>query len=141
MTRRSNPFEDIERLFEQMSSQFDEMGGLDTAALGARTFDVDVAEYDDEITVVADLPGFESDDIDVAVSGRTLTISGDRESSIETDGEYVRHERRSESVRRSISLPADVAEEEASASYNNGVLTVSLPKLHADDESHDIDVE
>ena len=128
-------------MFERMSGQFDQMGGFDRSAMGARPFDVDVSEHDDEVVVTADLPGFERDDIGVSVSGRTLTIRADRESTTETDGEYVRHERRNESVRRSISLPEDVAEDEASASYKNGVLTVSLPKLHADDESHSIDVE
>jgi HSP20 family protein len=59
------------------------------------------------------------------------------------DGEYLRRERRSQSMKRSISLPEEIDEEGARASYSNGVLTVTLPKLAPDytDESRGIDID
>ncbi|WP_129114438.1 archaeal heat shock protein Hsp14 [Halegenticoccus tardaugens] len=151
MMRRSNPFEEIERMFERMSKQFDDMGrGWEggpmgsVGSMGAHGVTVDVADHDDEIVVTADLPGFEKEDIDLTVSERTLTVRADREAEDEREtGEFIRRERRSSSMSRSIRLPEEVDEDGASASYRNGVLTVTLPKLHAgeDEDSHRIDIE
>lgn len=144
MTRYTNPFEELDRMLERMSSQFERMD--------ARSFDpgvsmyginVDVRVAGDEIVVAADLPGFEKDDIDLSVSERTLTISAEREmDESDESGEYLRRERRSASLRRSVTLPEDVDEEHCSATYTNGVLTVTLPLLHVEeaDDSHHIDV-
>ncbi|QLG29097.1 Hsp20/alpha crystallin family protein [Halorarum halophilum] len=137
---RMTPFDDMNRVFDRMSRQFDETwGGIDQM----RRLDgpaVDVAEYDDEIVVVVDLPGLSKEDIDLSVRGDTLSISAER--SIEQDeeseeGAWVRRERRAESVRRRIGLPDEVHEDEASATYTNGVLTVTLPKVHVDDDGDD----
>ncbi|SDM04842.1 HSP20 family protein [Halogranum gelatinilyticum] len=155
MMRRSNPFDfsELDRMFERMSRQFEDMNrqlgsweGNVGEMVSHRGMAIDVAEHDDSLVVVADLPGFEKDDIDLTVAGQTLTIVAEREMASESgdeESEYLRRERRSESIRRSIRLPVDVDEEGASASYQNGVLTVSLPKFQADDEddSHHIDVQ
>ncbi|MFB6251591.1 MAG: Hsp20/alpha crystallin family protein [Halobellus sp.] len=58
---------------------------------------------------------------------------------MDEDDRYVHRERRSEPVRRSIRLPDEIRAADATASYNDDVLTVTLPKLD-DDESHRIDV-
>jgi HSP20 family protein len=149
--RRSNPFEEIERTFERMSRQFDEMGrqwdGWPPSGMQVRSHDVsvDVADYDDSVVVMADLPGYEREEIDLTIDGDRLSIAASRTRESESGdaaGEYVRRERRSESVRRSVTLPAAVDESAASATYTNGVLTVRLPKLETDEhDSHRIDVE
>lgn len=158
MMRRSNPFDfnDIESMFERMSRQFDDMnrqlGSWDSGVgemVSRGGMAIDVTEHDDSLVVVADLPGFEKEDIDLKIAGQVLTIVADREmeseseSSDEEQGQFIRRERRSQSVRRSLRLPVDVDEEGASASYQNGVLTVTLPKRQVDegDDSHHIDVE
>jgi HSP20 family protein len=132
-----SPFDD---LFERMSRGF---GGMDAGVAGAHTVDVDVEDAGDEVVVAADLPGFDREDIDVSVSGHTLTLRADRdhESHDEHEGLYVRRERRHESLSRSLSLPADVDEGAAVASYRNGVLTVRLPKVDVDEDARHIDVE
>jgi HSP20 family protein len=158
MMRRTNPFDfgDIESMFERMNRQFEEMnrqlGSWDRSGagelVGHRGMAIDVAEYDDNLVVVADLPGFEKDDIDLKISGQVLTIVADHEMESESEsgeheeGQFIRRERRSQSVRRSFRLPVEVDEEGANASYQNGVLTVTLPKMQHDDkdDSHHIDV-
>ena len=102
---------------------------------------MDVVDAGEEILVVADLPGFEKTDIDLSVTGGALTVSATRtEEESEASDAYVRRERSGRSVRRTVSLPAMVDAESASATYRNGVLTVTLPRLAADD-AHRIDVE
>ncbi|WP_152043197.1 archaeal heat shock protein Hsp14 [Salinigranum salinum] len=163
MMRRSNfgddPF-DFRSMFEQMNRQFEEMnrqfgrfaetrpalesGSALPATMGQGGMQVDVAEYDGEIVVTADLPGFEKEDIDLSIAGDALTVRADRDVDSEHEsGNYVRRERRHHSVRRTIPLPGEVREEDASASYANGVLTVTLPRewTDEDDDSHHIDVE
>jgi HSP20 family protein len=146
---RSNPFSEFETFFERMARSFDDvphgrMGRLDwNRDADASAFPMDLADDGEAFVLTADLPGFDKSDIDVGVDGRSLTLSAHREHEHGSDeGTYIRRERRSESVSRSVSLPADVDAEGASATYSNGVLTVTVPKVAVDAESgHRIDVE
>jgi HSP20 family protein len=149
MAGRRNPFEEIEEMMNRMSRQFEEsMGGADWRELagGRGGTAVDVAERDDEYVVTADLPGFEKDDIEVSLRDDQLSIEADHEEASETgdesdEGRYIRRERRHRSVGRSVGLPGDVDEERVSAGFQNGVLTVTLPKASADEgDSHNIDI-
>jgi HSP20 family protein len=147
MSRR-NPFEEIERMFERMNRQFGELsqgegGQLPTTTGGPQSVSMDVAEQDEEYVVTADLPGLEKDDIDLSISERTLRVSAEREESTDEsdeEGTYIRRERRRQSVSRAITLPEEVSEENASAAYNNGVLTVTLPKRDRSSDSRSIDI-
>ncbi|SHG44242.1 HSP20 family protein [Halobaculum gomorrense] len=140
------PFDDMNRMFDRMSRNFGRMDWGDLDGMRRSGIDVDVAEYDDEIAVMADLPGFDKGDIDLTVRDGVLSICAEREISSDAGdeaGAYLRRERRAESMSRTITLPAEVSEDDASATYANGVLTVTLPKVHADDEAdeaHRIDV-
>lgn len=159
--RRSNfsDFGDFESMIERMARQFEEMnrqleGSFGPASAtrsrlpafsGTSTMSLDVADHGDELVVTADVPGFEKEDIDVSITERTLTIDAEREMEQEQEresetGEYIRRERSHTSMRRSIPLPVDVDESAASASYRHGVLSITLPKLSADEDSHRIDV-
>ncbi|MFK8212010.1 Hsp20/alpha crystallin family protein [Haloferax volcanii] len=147
MMRRTNPFDDFEELFERMSRQFDEMGRqFDRSGMMAQVrheMAIDVTDHDDEIVVTVDLPGYEKEDLALSVANRTLTVEATRELDAErAEGEYLRRERRHESARRTIRLPETVDEDGASASYHNGVLTVSLPKRDIEpDDSRRIDID
>ncbi len=132
------PFDEIDRMFDRMTRGFDGSPGR-----GARTTPIDLAEYDDELVIVVDLPGFDSEDIDVTLEGDRLTIAAIQEDEIdESNGAYIHRERRSSSVRRTVTLPVEVQEDTASATYTNGVLTVTLPKVTEgeSDSAHHIDV-
>lgn len=142
---RSNPFDELEQFFGRSPLRGDRTWGREGAwGRGAdHDADVDVADYDDEVVVMADLPGYDREHIEVHATDGRLTIRAERDAETEGgEGRYLRRERRHESVTRTIDLPAAVLEEEASAAYRNGVLTVTLPKEHRDDEDgHRIDVE
>jgi HSP20 family protein len=139
MSRR-NPFEEIEQMFERMNQQFGQFNDMSVPA--TQSLSVDLADHEDSFEVTADLPGYDRGDIDLSVADRTLRISAERdESTEEGEGNYLRRERRRQSVSRSLSLPEEVAEEEASAAYTNGVLTVTLPKATDDEDSRSIDIE
>lgn len=137
---RRNPFEDLEEMLERMSQQVEEgVTGMD------RSVPVDVREADDAFTVVVDLPGYDADGIELTVTDQQLRIEAERETDVETEdrdeGEhYVRRERTRESVARSVRLPEPVIEEEVSATLNEGVLTITLPKRH-EDEGRTIEID
>lgn len=156
MTRR-DPFTEIEELLERMGREFEELGGtLDTPGTprlpGARDVDVDVIEDDETITVLADLPGFDDDEIEVELHENTLAIAATHEEErdieekesdedAEADVRFHRHERRTRAVSRRVSIPASVERDGASASYDDGVLTVTLPKRsETGSGGHSIDV-
>lgn len=138
--RGRNPFEEIEQFFERMSQQFDESTEWPTAMGGATP--VDVLDRDEEYEVTVDLPGFEKEDVEVTLADNTLSVSANREAETEeSDGDYVRRERRRESVDRSVSLPEPVDQDDVDATLSNGVLTVVLNKEVSGDDARTIDIE
>ncbi|AZQ13634.1 Hsp20/alpha crystallin family protein [Halorubrum sp. PV6] len=161
MTRR-DPFTEIEDLLERMGREFEELGGtLDTPGggvprlPGAGGVPVDVFEDDEAVTVRADLPGFDADEVEVELNDETLSIAATREEEHEaeasaeddevapdddTDVRYHRRERRRRSVSRRVQIPAAVERDGATASYDDGVLTVTLPKRSSEGAGHSIDV-
>jgi HSP20 family protein len=90
---------------------------------------VDIVENDNEISIQAELPGVDTDDVELTVTGNLLTISGQREQSSEKKCEgYCYCERRYGSFRRSIELPDTTDRGKISAEHRNGVLCVHVPK-------------
>lgn len=90
---------------------------------------IDVFEKEDKYVVKAELPGMKEEDIDVSVVGDTLTIKGERKAESEVKEEdYHCCERSYGSFFRSISLPSKVDAENIAASYEGGILEISLPK-------------
>ena len=90
---------------------------------------VDIRENDASFILTADIPGLTKSDIDLLVEDNTLKISGKREYN-NTDGnvEYHYQERTHGSFQRSFKLPISVDEENISATFKSGILTVVLPK-------------
>lgn len=148
MSTRGNPFEELERLFERMSRQFDEasrmwgpVGDVGRLTSGTESMAVDLVEQDDEFLAMVDLPGFDREDVDIRVTDHTLRIEAEREEAVDEESDqYLRQERRHESARRSVTLPDEVDTENVTARMKNGVLTVTLPKLEAK-EARRIDID
>jgi HSP20 family protein len=134
--RYSDPFS---ALRAEMDSLFDSfMGGLPAfprmfGTSGDRAFaltpHMDVKETDKEIVVEAELPGIDEKDLSLALQDGVLTIRGEKKHEHDEEKENYRlMERRYGSFQRSMRLPDSVDEEKVEASFNNGVLKVSLPK-------------
>ena len=90
---------------------------------------VEILEREADYIIRAELPGAKKDDIDVSVSGNTLTIQGERKAPKELEGEYHRCETCYGTFCRSLVLPAGVDTEKIEAAYENGMLQVRLPKM------------
>ena len=100
---------------------------------GQNLMKTDVKELPQAYELAVDLPGFQKDEIHVDLSNHYLTISASKGMSKEEkdkDGQYIRQERYSGSCSRSFYV-GDVRPEEVSARYENGILTLSLPKKNA----------
>ena len=94
-------------------------------------FSVDVLEHEEEVIVVADLPGVEKTDIAIyLIDPKTLEISSvrGRVAEGEREGYYVK-ERFSGSMRRRVELPTEVTEEGTTATFKNGILELRLKKM------------
>lgn len=90
---------------------------------------VDVAEDENEVRVVADVPGMEEKDIEVELNDNLLTIHGEKHHERdEKKRNYHLVERTYGAFHRSIPLPGGLEEEQAKARFKNGVLTVTIPK-------------
>jgi HSP20 family protein len=119
----------MDRLFEE---SFLRPGWFGMADPQAVAMPMDIYETEDHIVVKAAAPGVKPEDIEVTITGDLLTIKGEMktEEKVEKD-HYLRQERRYGSFCRQVNLPAPVKAESVQASYENGVLTLDLPKTEA----------
>jgi HSP20 family protein len=102
--------------------------------------DMDVTETDDAITIRCDMPGMQKDDIDISLTGNVLTVKGERkveEEAKDDEGRVVRRERRVGSFARSFTVPENVKPEDVKTSYEDGVLTIIVPKEKPKPEKED----
>ena len=91
---------------------------------------IDVFEDGEQITVITDLPGVKQEDIKIDITENTLEITAQFNEETEVEGKtFVRKERKYGKVNRTVKLPAKIKIDEASAKFENGVMTVILPKL------------
>ena len=132
---RWNPFREMIEMQRTMDRMFDEVnravggtGSSDWSSVG-RWLTLDVNDKGDSYVVEADIPGINPDDIEVTMHQNTLTISGETKQVEAPEGtKNVLNERRYGAFRRSITLPSGINVDKAEAQYNNGVLTLTLPK-------------
>jgi HSP20 family protein len=115
----------MDRLFDR----FFESPWSELPALGDWTPAVDVSEGKDAITLKAELPGVDPKDVSVSLEGDVLTIKGEKEQKKEEkDERQHRIERSYGAFMRSMRLPAAVDGSKVTATFKNGVVTVTLPK-------------
>lgn len=118
----------LDRLFDTLANA---TGGLARSNANLmRAPETDVIETEREIRVVTEMPGLTPDQIEIDVENNVLTLRGEkREERTEGEaGKYHLAERRYGTFTRSFVLPRDVDSEGIQASFENGVLTVSIPK-------------
>lgn len=143
MYRRRYPFAWTWRDFDEMMSEMENRfwgpsgrllppGGITDRMMPAirGEFRIDIRDHDDEIIVVADLPGAEKDDVSASlVNPGMLEIRSERKAEKEEKEEgYYMRERMSGTMSRIVSLPHDVTDSGASATFKNGVLEIRLKK-------------
>jgi len=127
---RWEPVRDMITLREAMDALFDEaftvpFGSTARMHLPA----VDLYQTDDEVVVRATLPGIKADQVQISVTGDLLTLRGEfKEKSDVKEKSYHMREQRLGSFERTISLPTSVVSEKAKAEFEDGILTISLPK-------------
>ncbi len=116
----------MDRLFQQ---SFNRTGNLIAGFTGLGMLPLDVLERDDAFVVDASVPGARPEDVEIVVRGDTLTIRVETKAQQEQTGErWLMRELRAGTSERSITLPAPVDAEHASARYESGILTLTLPK-------------
>lgn len=127
--RRWEPFAELASLREAMDRLFEETWPRPFEMLRPGGLAVDMYETDKDIVVKANVPGVRPEDIDVSVVGDTLTIRGERKEEQRVErANYFYQERRFGTFSRTLTLPAPVQTDKADARFENGVLTLTLPK-------------
>lgn len=122
---------DLMALREQMSRLLEESSGGDSTPHGWAP-SVDVSETALEIILQAELPGMKKDDIDIQLTGDTLTLRGERKLQSAQRGEHFhRIERQYGTWQRTFQIETPIDAARVAASYEQGVLTVRLPKQDA----------
>ena len=132
---RWDPFREMISLRDAMNSLLAESfvrPGGPPATGGAATLPLDVAETEGEFVIKASLPGIKPEDVHITVHGDTLTIRGESKAEEEKKGTHWHmRERRVSSFARSVSLGTPIQTDAASAQFEHGVLTLTLPKSAA----------
>lgn len=129
---RWEPFRDMMTLRDAMDRMFEERFFRPPVPFGPwaeGSLAVDMYETDDSVIVKTTIPGVSAEDIEVAVTGDTLTVKAETKAEDEIQREnYLRRERRYGSYCRSVTLPGGLVQEEAKADYTDGILTLTFPK-------------
>ncbi|MFQ6059246.1 MAG: Hsp20/alpha crystallin family protein [Anaerolineae bacterium] len=131
---RWEPFRDLISLREAMDRLFEESfvrpprrGWL--IPWEVEELPIDMYETEDHVVVKTAVPGVKPEDIDITITGDTLTIKGETKAEEEIKREnYIRQERRYGAFSRSVSLPAGLETDQAEATFENGILTLTIPK-------------
>lgn len=126
----SSQFSELNRMRSEMESLFGRLAESVPTGFGPGVFPlINVTEDKDQLYVRAELPGMKPNEIEISATANSLSIAGERKVTAENEGaSYHRREREAGVFRRTITLPNDIDSNRVEASYNNGVLTVTLPK-------------
>ena len=130
MLTRWDPFQEMITLRNAVDRLFDSTYG--TSSTGQPVtwgLALDVIEQEDEFLVKASIPGINPDDLEITFTDNVLTIKGETKAEEEVkEGNYHLRERRYGSFARSISLGSRITADKIQANYENGILTLHLPK-------------
>jgi HSP20 family protein len=134
-----NPQPELPSAFNRLSNLREEMDRLFDASFGpffgsSASFSgwapaLDVYEDKDQFTMVAELPGFKKDQVEISLHQGALTISGERKQESQGKEEGLRSERYFGRFQRTVTLPAEVNAEGVRATLQDGILKIELPKV------------
>jgi HSP20 family protein len=131
MISRFDSFRELNTLQSNLNRIFQDYGRGSDELLTSDTFvpPVDIYEDDQNLVLKMEAPGVDEDDIQITLENNTLTVRGERKFAQDLKEEnFHRIERRYGSFTRSFSLPDTMDSENVSAHYENGILSIQLPK-------------
>jgi HSP20 family protein len=140
---RWDPFEEIKRTQERLNQLFEDFMPMEEWG-GGKVFTpaVDIKDEQDNLVVTTDLPGVNKEDVEINLKDDMLEISAKIGQEKETEEEgYLRRERSYTRFYRAVRLPANIKEEGSTAKIENGVLTITLPKMQLEEPSKKIQIE
>jgi len=128
-----SPFGEFERIRRQMDRLSDFWAGSPLRGRAAGVFPpISATEDRDNYYVRAELPGIKADELDISVTGNSLSIAGERKIAAEDEkAKYHRREREAGKFNRMITLPAQIDSSNVDARCSDGILTVVLPKAES----------
>jgi HSP20 family protein len=130
-------FDTLRRRMDQVFREYDEGAG---SRVRAPNLGVDLRDTKDAFTLTAEVPGLTEKDINISVTGDSLTIQGERKDAVPEGYAVHRQERGRMKFARSFALPTRVDVEKVTASVKHGVLSVHLPK-HPESQPKSITVK
>ncbi len=138
-----DPFSDLHR---EMNRLFDDFMGASVPSLGVGPMMVtprlDVRESGNELRICADLPGVKPEDVELRIEGSTLTLRGEKANEAEDKREdYYLMERSYGRFQRSLQLPYAPDPSRVHADFDNGVLTIHVPKEAHQERSQRIAIQ
>jgi len=125
----SNPWRELEHLQHELNRMFTDLNRPTSRSYPA----INGWIKENTAIVTAELPGYNPEDIDISVVDQTLTIRGERKPCELKEGEaFHRQERRCGQFQREVQLPFGISAEKVEASFDKGVLSITLPRAEAD---------
>lgn len=125
----ANVFGDITDFERSIDSLFDTFMGVPYTGQVGQFPVMDVADYDDQLVITAEIPGVKKEDVKISLQNGTLMVSGKRNPlQFPEDSTWLRNEMQTGSFSRSFVLPNDVQTDKISAELKNGILRIMLPK-------------
>ena len=126
--QRWDPFRDLRQMDETVNRLWHGFGGVPAGTEDWNIL-IDVIQREEELVVKASMPGVKAEDIDVAYEDNILTIKAVRKMDTADDRSvYLIHERPAGSFYRALRLPETVDANKIHSSYEDGILTITLPK-------------
>ena len=140
---RWDPFEEIRKTQERLNLLFEDFMPMKKWGDGnVFTPAIDIKEEENKLLVTTDLPGINKEDIEINLKEDMLEISAKTGKEKETEEEgYIRKEREHTHFYRAVRLPSSVKEEGSTAKIENGVLTITLPKMELKEPAKKIQIE
>ena len=137
MMQRWDPFSDLRQMQDTMDRMWRRVGTTSRSSgsdseIEAWAVPLDVSQKGDNTVIRASMPGVSPGDIQVSIEDNVLTIRGQTAEEYQDEGEtYLMRERRTGSFHRALRLPDSVDPDRVEPRYENGVLTITVPKAEA----------
>ncbi len=137
---RWDPAQDLMSLKRAMDKLFEESVSRPvgfTIGLGSGDFPIDIIQSENYLIIKAALPGVRPEDVDISVTGDILTIKAERKEEGDfKDKDYIRKENQYGTISRKIPVPKSVEVNKADATFDNGMLTLSIPRSEEEKPRH-----